>query len=146
MTRLFLDTGVFVALVSTRDPHRENVLKVLDQIKQGAYSGVYTSDFVLAETWNFIRQKIRRKEAATAIVRLAFGTTKAPPLVSQVLRVNSARFAAALDRYQSGFSRGLSFTDWTNVVVMEDERIDTIATLDGGFKGLVDNVVPRPGS
>lgn len=142
MTRLFLDTGVFVALVHKGDKKHDAARQLLDQIAEGHFSGVYTSDYVLAEAWNFIRMKIRKREAAEAVSRLAFGASNAPPLVTDVLRVHGHRFAAALARYRTEFQRGLSFTDWTNVVLMDEEQIVTIGTFDAGFTGLVTHVVP----
>lgn len=142
MTGLFLDTGVFVALVHKGDKQHQPARRLLDQIADGAFSGVYTSDYVLAEAWNFIRMKIRRQEAAETVSRLAFGRSNAPPLVTEILRVHGHRFAAALARYREEFERGLSFTDWTSVVLMDEARIGTIATFDRGFTGLVSHVVP----
>ena len=57
-----------------------------------------------------------------------------------MLRGHAARFASALTRSRSGFSKGLSFTDWTTVVLMEEEGVHSLATFDKGFRGLVDVV------
>lgn len=77
------------------------------------------------------------------MIGLVFGGDDGIPVVDDVLRVNAARFAAALDRHRAEFGRGLSFTDWTSVVLVEEERLGAIATFDRGFAGLVD-VVSRP--
>lgn len=103
----------------------------------GEWKGVHTSDYVIAEALNFVRAKIRRREAADALLDLIFGRPDTPPLVTSVLRVHSARFAAALELYRRNFDRGLSFTDWTTITAMEGEGIDQLATFDGGFRGLV---------
>lgn len=142
MTRLFLDTGIFVGLVHKSDKKHEEAQRLLGEIIDGRFTEVFTSDYVLAEAWNFIRMKIRRREAAEAVSRLAFGEPNAPPLVTDVLRVHGHRFAAALIHYRKEFDRGLSFTDWTTVVLMDDDRIETIATFDNGFTGLVAHVMP----
>lgn len=136
MSSLFLDTGVLLGSVLPDDAHHEASRDVFARIAEGAWRGVYTSDFVLAEAFNFIRAKVRKAEVAEALVRPVFGTTDAPPSVRAVLRVHSARFAAALARYRQEFRRGLSFTDWTTLVTMEDEGIRDLATFDRGFKGL----------
>lgn len=73
---------------------------------------------------------------------LAFGSKDVPPLMRSVSRVHSARFAAAVERYRNEFDRGLSLTDWTSVVVAEDEGCDEIATFDAGFRSLL-RVVDR---
>lgn len=135
---LFLDTGVLLASVLADDVNHERAVSMLE--KAGAWRGVHTSDYVLAEGLNFIRQKVRRPNAAESFLALAFGSNDEPALVDSVLRVHGGRFAAALDRYRREFDRGLSFTDWTSVVLVEEENFGAIATFDKGFRGLVDVV------
>lgn len=135
--RLFLDTGPLLAAVLPRDPDHKAAVEILHRAVDGAWTSVHTSDFVVAEALNFIRMKVKRVETAQAIVALTFGSPEAPPLVRAVSRVHATRFAAALDRYQRDFARGLSLTDWTSVVVAKDEDVEEIATFDQGFQGLL---------
>jgi len=134
--RLFVDTGVLLAAVLADDPGHAAARRILEDADR--WRGFHTSDYVLAEGLNFIRQKVRRKDAADSFLALAFGTNEDPPIVDEVLRVHGGRFAAALQRYRDEFDRGLSFTDWTSVVLMEEERLGAIATFDRGFHGIVD--------
>lgn len=84
--------------------------------------------------------KIRKREAAAAVLDLVFGVPQARPLVGQVHRIHSARLAAAIERYIVDFDRGLSLTDWSTLVVMKEQRIAHLATFDHAFRGLVDVV------
>lgn len=136
MSRLFLDTGIFVAAVSATDEHHAAARSVLRRISAREWESVYTSDFVVAEALNYVARKIRRREAADLVLALAFGADDAPAFVSSVVRIHGGRFAAAVELLRSKFARGLSLTDWTSVVAMEEMRIGHIATFDGGFKGL----------
>lgn len=144
MNGLFLDTGPLVATVSPRDANREDALALLDRIRSREWSTVVTSDYVLTETLNFVARKIRRRDAARAVRVHVFGDAKARPIVTHVARVHAGRFAQALERFEKNFDAGLSFTDWTNLVTMEDERITTIATFDHGFDPWA-RVVPETG-
>jgi predicted nucleic acid-binding protein len=135
--RLFVDTGPLLAAVLPRDPDHDAAVAILRRATEGAWTSVHTSDFVLAEALNFIRMKVKRAQTAEALVTLAFGSDKFPPLFQSVSRVHSARFAVALDHYQKEFGRGLSLTDWTSVVIAQDEGLDEIATFDDGFRALL---------
>lgn len=134
---MFLDTGFLLATVLPGDRDHAAAVRLARAIRNGAHGSASTSDYVLAEGLNFIRRKVRRPEVAGDFLALAFGSRGMAPLVRPLLRVHGTRFAAALDRYQREFERGLSFTDWTSIVLMEEERIGTIATFDDGFRGLV---------
>lgn len=135
MTRLFLDTGVLVASVAPRDAHHEAAWRILDRVAAGEWSSVHTSDYVVAESMNFIARKVKSKGAAEALADHVFGSTRGPAVVTSVLRIHSGRFATAAASFRKHFDEGLSFTDWTSLVVMEDERIGQIATFDRGFAG-----------
>lgn len=140
MTRLFLDTGVLVALVNPRDAHHARAAAILDRIVEGEWKSVHTSDLVVVEAMNFIARKLRVPGPADAVTAYVFGADGAPPVVTDVARIHAARFATTATRFRKHFDSGLSFTDWSSLVLMEEERIPQIATFDGGFTGRVDVV------
>lgn len=142
MKRLFIDTGLWIAAISPRDPAHRQAEAVLDRILAHEWQSVHTSDTVVAETLNYLRRKIPNPQAADIFLDHVLGRSDLPPLVTSVLRVHPGRFAAAIERFRNEFDRGLSFTDWTIVVLMEEERIGTLATFDGGFNGQGIEVVP----
>lgn len=135
MSRLFLDTGILVAAINPRDALHDDASAILDRIAAREWRSVHTSDFVLAESLNFISRKLRDPRAVDALHAHVFGEEGIAPVVTSVLRVHAARFAVALEKFRRHVDGGLSFTDWTNLVVMGDERISTIATFDAGFAG-----------
>lgn len=134
---VFLDTGILLALVLPGDPDHAAALRLLESSEN--WRSLWTSDYVVAEGLDFLRQKVKRRKPAEDFIGLAFGA-EGKAHVDDVLRVHSGRFAAALERYRNEFDRGLSFTDWTSVILIEEKKLDAIATLDGGFRGLVDVV------
>lgn len=134
--KLFLDTGVLIAAISPADKHHAAARNVFHRIAEHEWKEVYTSDYVLAEALNFVRFKIRRREAVDAALEPVFGRRDAPAAVTGILRIHSGRFADALERFRTYFDRGLSFTDCTTLTVMDQEDIEELATFDSGFKGL----------
>lgn len=133
---LFLDTGVFIAAVSHRDPYREAARQLLHDIRGGTWSRAHTSDYVVAEALNYARARMQ-PGADRALLRLFFGAPDLPPVAPDILRVHSGRFARAIQVYQRYADHGLSLTDATNLVLVQERRIGFLATTDGGFAGLV---------
>lgn len=110
-------------------------------IGAGRWASVYTSDHVLAETLNYLRVKAPHPDHVEAVLELVFGREGMDPIVADVMRVHSGRFARTQELFRERFDQGLSFTDWTNVVCMQEEGIGTIATVDEGFEGIVERVL-----
>lgn len=123
-------------MVVPSDPWHAPATRILKDILEGEYRQVSTTDYVLAEAFDFIQARRGRPSAAENLHRLAFGAEGQDAVVDVIHRIHGARFARALDRYRREFARGLSLTDWTSVVVMEEQGIGAIATFDKGFRGL----------
>lgn len=137
---VFLDAGVLVGMVTPWEKSHARAVGIFERIADRRLGAAYTSDCVLIEALNFLRRKVRRREPAEELKRLVFGSEETAPTIVEVHRVHATRFAKALEHYFREFDRGLSFTDWTIVVLMREKGIDTLATFDSGFDGLV-NVV-----
>lgn len=137
---VFLDTGVLLGFAWPRDAMHEAATRLMRRVADGEWRLVCTSDYVIAETLDFVRRKVRRLDVANRLLDVAFGGHEGEPLVDEVLRIYSGRFAAAMDLYRRDFRRGLSFTDWTTVVAMRQRALDDLATFDRDFRGLVRTV------
>lgn len=133
--RLFLDTGVLVAAVYERDRHHERALEVLAGIAAGQWSAVYTSDLVVAEALNFATARFPSAAWVRAMLDLVHGGEGVPAFVTDVLRVHAGRFAEARRRHLERFDAGLSFTDWSTLVLLDELGIGALATFDRGFDG-----------
>jgi predicted nucleic acid-binding protein len=131
--RLFVDTGVWIAATNRLDRDHEAAATIMAAIRDGEWVAL-TTDYIIAESLNFVRRKTPHPLIVASLLEHFFGSPDGPPLAHSVLRIHSARFARALERYQTHFDAGLSFTDWTSVVCLEEQRIDAIATFDGGFE------------
>lgn len=139
--RLWLDTSFLVGIVFKRDRYHEAASDVLRRIARTEWSGVYTSDYVVAELLNLLRGRFGRAEIEERALALLFGTGPSEGILAGLVRIQAGRFALAVDRYRKYRDQGLSFTDCTTLIAMEDEGVGQIATFDRGFDGLVD-VVP----
>lgn len=126
-----------VAAVSRRDPHHPAAKRLVYELRRGRWSAVHTSDYIVAEALNYVRARLDHRGAEQALLALFFGGAGMPPLTPEVLRVHSGRFAKALEAYTRYADHGLSFTDATSLVLIQEHGIGTIATLDMGFEGLV---------
>jgi predicted nucleic acid-binding protein len=133
-----IDTGVFLAAVLTRDAHHQEAIDVLRDVDAGRYRG-HTTNFVLAEAFNFVTARVDDARVAEALFEIAFGSPRRDA-IAVVHQIHGGRLAAALDRYRREFRAGLSLTDWTTLVVMADQRIAPLATFDRGFRGRVPTV------
>lgn len=138
---MFLDTGVLVGYANRDDPQHEAARDLLRAVVAGAHGDAFTSDYVLAEAFNFIRQRVKSETVARALDGDVFGHRDAPPVVRDVFRVHSTVFAAARQQYLEQWKAKLSFTDWTTIELVRRHGIRTVATFDAGFGAWV-AVVP----
>jgi hypothetical protein len=130
----FLDTGVLVAFVNADDPLHPRARRAIVAASEGAWGQPWTSDYVLAEGYNFLRRRVKRQEVADALSALVLGRPGHAPLVRDVLRVNAGVFASAREQYFRHWSAGLSLTDWTSLELMAQRDIETLVTFDAGFE------------
>jgi predicted nucleic acid-binding protein len=142
---VFVDTGILVAYANADDPRHGEAAEVVEAILGGAHGDAFTSDFVLAEAFNFIRQRVRSASVAKALDGDVFGRPATRPVVRDVLRVHGTIYAEARQHYLARWAAGLSFTDWTTVVLARHRGIATVATFDAGFAAWIE-VVPTPSS
>jgi predicted nucleic acid-binding protein len=79
--------------------------------------------------------RTKRLELATDIWEFILGS---PRIVK--LRVSEDIFQAAWGKFRSLGNRPLSFTDCTSLALMEKNGIESIASFDPGFDGLVKRI------
>lgn len=129
---------MLVAFVNRDDAQHATARRLVAELARGSHGQLYTSDFVLAESLNFLRQRVRRAAVAETLVRMVMGDERTPPVVPELLRVHGTRFAEALALYLRRWEAGLSLTDWTIVVLMREHRVDSLVTFDRGFEAWVE--------
>lgn len=140
---IFLDTGVFVAFENPRDPNHRGAIGLIEAAAEGAWSEVFTSDYVLDEAVTTALRRTRRLDAALRVGRLILGTG---PLgrITGLVYVSPEVFLRSWQRFVRLARRSLSFTDCTILELMKSLRVDEIASFDADFDGFVIRRSKRP--
>ena len=127
---LFVDTWGWLALGHRRDPHHEEIRLVFADC-QTRRQRMHTSDYVLDE---LITLLFRRESYSEAVHFLDGLLASAARGSLHIHRVTPERFRAALDlrrRFQD--KPGISFTDFTTMQIMKEQRIIEVITEDEHF-------------
>lgn len=133
---IFLDTGVFVAFENPRDANHRPAVGLIEAAAEGTWGEVYTSDYVFDEAVTATLMRTRRPETALRLGRLILGTGPLGRLTGLVY-VSPGIFLRSWQRFLRLVQRGLSFTDCTTLELMRSLQIETIASFDRDFDGLV---------
>lgn len=128
---LLLDTSALIAARNADDKNHTNTLKIMAPALQGEYGKVFVSDYIFDEAVTLAYIRTRSKRFAHDIGRFA----RAKPINFRF--IEPIDFDMAWELYQQYEDKHLSFTDCTNIALMERLGIDTLFTFDTEFKGLV---------
>ncbi len=126
MTRMFLDTNIFLYAIGGDGPYRESCRKVLAAVGRGALNGV-TSSEVLQEILYVRSRRINMKDATTA-ARSAAG------IVADVLPITADDMLDACGLLD--FHPNLGVRDALHVAVMKNSRIGLLVSVDRDFDAL----------
>lgn len=125
-TSILIDANYWIALANPRDKHHKRSVSLAEEIAHQDYGKKITSDYVFDEAVTVAQRKASHDQA------LEIGNLI---LNSEVVlvRIDSHLFDAAwkLFNFQK---KDLSFTDCTNIVMMNSFGIKNIATFDKGFE------------
>jgi len=136
--RVFVDTGVFVAFHNTRDTNHSRALELVRSIVDGELGTAYTSDYVFDEAVTTALVRTRRPENALAVGRMILGELTAPFIA--ILRLDDEAFKEAWRLFPQYAGRGLSFTDCSSLTLMRTAGIESIASFDADFDGIVSRI------
>ncbi len=130
MSVLF-DTSALIAARNADDKNHTKIMKIMMQALHGEYGKVYVSDYIFDEAVTLAYIRTESKRFAHDIGRFA----RAKPINFRF--IEPIDFDRAWELYQQYEDKHLSFTDCTNIALMERLDIDTLFTFDTEFKGLV---------
>jgi uncharacterized protein len=133
--RILLDTGFFIAVHNSADPHRETALELLDAMKELGLRMV-TSDYVLDEAVTTAYRRTGRRDVAIDVANMILASKHVKILYSSEALVGSAWAA-----YQKYNDQELSFTDCHLLAICAQQRIGYLVSFDGDFRGVVDGPV-----
>jgi predicted nucleic acid-binding protein len=128
--KLFIDTWGWICLFNVQENRHEEAAAYYRQIRNQGYE-VYTSDYVLDETFTLLFRRIPFDKAVAGLEKINEAADTGYLLVQ---RVNEKRFKNAQDlRCQYDDKPFISFTDFTSMVLMEELDINFIMTEDDHF-------------
>ena len=124
---IFIDTSAFVALRNPADPNHKKALKFSLKL-EAAQSQLLTSNYVLAETYTVISQKVGKPQA------ISFKEDFDPSI--QITRVDENLEEVAWKIFKDIRSKNVSFIDCTSFAVMRNLSIKHVFAFDDDFKRL----------
>ena len=130
MDRLFVDPWGWLTLRDKGERRHQDIASVFEAFQQ-SNAGIYTSDFVLDETFTLLFRRLPFAAARESMELLMVGVEEGSLIL---VPISGARFKAAQQlrlRYQD--KPAISFTDLTSMVVMQEFEILKILTEDNHF-------------
>lgn len=124
--RLFVDADVFVSLSNKEDRNFKKALKLSKLVKDWK-TEVLTSSFAIGEAITVISQKVSLDKA------VAFGINayKGELIILDASRLQQLQ---ALKRFSQQRSKNVRFTDFVNMVLMDELKVETIFSFDRHYK------------
>ena len=130
MAHLFVDTWGWVTLRDKSERRHADIASVFETFQSPDHR-IYTSDFVLDETFTLLFRRLPFAAARESMELLA-ASVEEGSLIS--IPISGARFKTAQSlriRYQD--KPTISFTDLTSMVAMQEFNIQKILTEDNHF-------------
>ncbi|MBI5074974.1 MAG: type II toxin-antitoxin system VapC family toxin [Nitrospirae bacterium] len=128
--RLFIDTWGWIVLYNKREPRHKEVNTFYRKFR--LHGGkIYTSDYVLDETFTLLFKRVAGKSAADALRLIQLACTQG---YVEIVPVSPKVFEKAIQlRLKLHDKPGISFTDLTSMLVMKGQGIPLILTEDDHF-------------
>lgn len=124
--KIFIDADAFVALIDKKDPNHKRAQKFNDHIEEANYI-VFTSNFAAGESITVISQNAGHSLA------VAFGKKLFTEEIL-VIDVKRQQELKALVKFAQQKSKNVRFTDFVNMVLMDELKIKTIFSFDKHYK------------
>lgn len=140
MAGLFIDTWGWLALRDKGDRHHNEAVAAFDKALTSGF--IVTTDYVLDETFTLMFRRLAIHKAKESMEFLITATGEGGVMMAQV---TAARFREAVRlRLKFKDKPGISFTDFTSMLVMQELEVKRILTEDGHFAqvGLGFDLVP----
>lgn len=123
---ILLDSSFLIAYYNPLDEHRKRSIEIMDDLIIGKYGRAYVSDYIFDEvvTVIFIRTKdLKLSNNVGDVLRDSLG----------LFDINEEVFDNAWEIFKNQKNTNFSFTDCTNLAIMQEQDISQIASFDGDF-------------
>ncbi len=128
---LLIDTSALVAARNADDKNHDKALDIMIRALKGEFGKIYISDYIFDEAVTIAYIRTGNKKFAEDIGRFA----RTRPII---FRFNEpVDFERAWVLYLQYRDKNFSFTDCTNIAIMERYSMETLFTYDSEFKGIV---------
>jgi len=128
---LLIDTSALIAVRNANDKNHDKALVVMTKALKGEYGKLYISDYIFDEAVTIAYIRTGNKNFAIDLSRFS----RARPIVFRFLE--PIDFERAWELYLQFKDKNFSFTDCTNIAIMDRHNIDTLFTYDSEFNGIV---------
>ena len=123
---IFLDSSFLIAYYNSTDKHKNKALDIMDNLIAGKYGTPYISDYVFDEVVTILFVRNKDKSIATTLGEILRESL-------EVISVNEELFGNAWTLFRNQKDTNFSFTDCTNLAIMQYKGILQIATFDEDF-------------
>jgi len=138
---VLVDTGVLYADHDTDATRHGFASMALEAVYDGEFGHPYISDYIFDEAITLTRTRTGSYAAAKRLSDRLRG--QEGPQVYELLQVSTAVFTDAIAVFERYDDHGLSFTDATNVALIERHGLDGILSFDDDFDGIVQRFDPE---
>jgi len=128
---LLIDTSALVSARNADDKNHNKALDIMTKALKGEFGKLYISDYIFDEAVTIAYIRTGNKNFANDIGR--FARTK--PIIFRF--IEPIDFERSWEIYLQFQDKNFSFTDCTNIGLMERHGIDTLFTYDSEFNGIV---------
>lgn len=126
ISRLFVDTNIFVALNDEADATHTKALELKEKIK-GIANSLYTSSDVIGETLTVLSKKLGKEKVNEFYNNF-------PKLGIKEVFIDENIHNEARNFFAKVKSKNISFIDCSSVIAMKRNKIDVIFSFDEDFK------------
>lgn len=137
LNRIFIDSGIWIALLNKKDPDHLPVVEALRELKKEPFK-LYTSDFVISEIATYLRYNA----PISVLVKFTKNITTLNRSGLTIFYINEKLLFGGLKEIEKFTELKLSLTDVTASLLVKKEKLDLIFTLDAHFSALNINAVP----
>ena len=128
---LLIDTSALVSARNADDKNHNKALDIMIKALKGEFGKLYISDYIFDEAVTIAYIRTGNKNFVNDIG--IFARTR--PIIFRF--IEPIDFERAWELYLQFQDKNFSFTDCTNVTLMERHGIDTLFTYDSEFNGIV---------
>lgn len=137
---IFIDSGFLYSYVNDKDNKHKNTLPIMKSALAGEYGKVIISNYITDETLTLARVRTGNCQCSNDIQQLIKSKKGKTNIFFEIL-IDRALIESTESFYERYCEKGLSFTDCSILAVIKSLQIEYLASFDGGFRGLVKNLL-----